>query len=148
MFMTYRHAELLPGGIFGDPQVQHWQFVEQEIHYPWFYVELVRDYGDEKIGSMLMIPTVPVLQRVLEELDDRSWLAQAFLVSPGHLRGEKHWLMEPLTEVSVAEDEEDNQPGYVYRVGGGASYSTHPASGRGNLRTTEVIFSAGRHLRT
>ena len=53
MFMTYRHAELLPGGILGDPRVQHWQFVEQDIHCPWFYVELVRDYGDEQVGSML-----------------------------------------------------------------------------------------------
>jgi len=46
-----------------------------------------------------MIPTVPVLQQVLGELGDRLWLSQAFLVSPGHLRGEKNWLMEPLTEV-------------------------------------------------
>ncbi|PKM23667.1 MAG: hypothetical protein CVV09_17845 [Gammaproteobacteria bacterium HGW-Gammaproteobacteria-13] len=147
MFMTYRHAELLPGIIFGDQRVQHWQFVEQEIHYPWFYVELVRDYGDEKMSSMLMIPTVPMLQQVLKELNDCSWLAQAFLVSPGHLRGAKNWLMEPLAEVSIAEDEKSNQPGYVYRVISGASYSAHPESGRGTLRTTEVIFSAGLHLR-
>lgn len=147
MFMTYKHAELLPGDVLGDPRVQHWQFVEQEIHCPWFYVELVRDYGDEKVGSMLMLPTVPALQQVLEELGDRLWLAQAFLVSPGHLRGEKNWLMEPLAEVSVAEDDEYNQPGYVYRVEGGGSYSTHPACGRVSLRTTEVIFFAGRHLR-
>lgn len=148
MFMTYRHAELLPGGILGDPRVQHWQFVEQDIHCPWFYVELVRDYGDEQVGSMLMIPTVPVLQQVLGELGDRLWLSQAFLVSPGHLRGEKNWLMEPLTEVCIAEDDENNHPGYVYRVEGGSSYSTHPACGRAKLRATEVVFSAGRHLQT
>ncbi len=59
MFKTYRHAELSPAGIFGDPFTRHWQFIELELHHPWFYVELVRDHGDDIVGSMLMIPTVP-----------------------------------------------------------------------------------------
>ncbi|WP_312913800.1 hypothetical protein [Stutzerimonas nitrititolerans] len=148
MFATYKHAELLREVAFGDSQVQHWKFVELEMHLPWFYVELVRDYGDEVMSSMLMIPTVPVLQQVIDELDDRSWLAQAFLVSPGYLRGEEHWRMEPLAEVSVAEDEDGNPSDYVYTVAGGSSYSTQFASDWGKPKTTQVIFLAGRHIRT
>ena len=87
MFKTYSHAELSPAGIFGEPASRHWKFIELELHHPWFYVELVRDYGDDIVGSMLMIPTVPILQQMLSELDDRSWLAQAHLMSPGHMRG-------------------------------------------------------------
>ncbi|MCF1252539.1 hypothetical protein LH705_23810 [Pseudomonas putida] len=63
MFKTYRHAELSPAAIFGEPYTRHWKFIELELHHPWFYVELVRDHGDDIVGSMLMIPTVPILQQ-------------------------------------------------------------------------------------
>lgn len=148
MFTTYKHAEeRCLGEILGDPRVQHWQFVEQEMHWPWFYVELVRDHGNDQDSRMLLIPAVPIFQRIIEELDDRSWFARAYAVSPGYLTGSKHWLMEPLLEVSVAHDEKYNHPGYVYTVEGGRSYTAHPAGKHANLRTTQVIFSAGKHLR-
>ena len=46
-----------------------------------------------------MIPTVPALQQMLLELDERSWFSQAHLMSPGYLRGGGNWMMEPLVEV-------------------------------------------------
>lgn len=146
MFMTYRHAELPLGKLFGDTRVQHWQFVEQDVHWPWFYIEFIREEGDDRMSSMLMIPSVPALQRLLEEQDDRSWLGQALLVTPAHLNGSQHWMMEPLVEVSVAIDEKDNHLGYVYKVEGGRSYSTHPCSKEAELRTSHVVFSASNHL--
>ncbi|MFP3679486.1 hypothetical protein SB725_20510 [Pseudomonas sp. SIMBA_041] len=148
MFKTYSHAELLPMSVFADAGVQHWQFVEHEMRYPWFYMELVRDHGDDIVGSMLMIPTVPILQQMLLELDDRSWFAQAYLISPGYLRGEKSWVMEPLIEVSIAEDDAYNLEDYIFRVEGGACYSIQHEKRCGNLKITKTIFSAERHLRT
>lgn len=148
MFKTRSHAELLSADVFGEARVQHWQFVELDMHYPWFYVELVRDYGDDIVGSMLLIPTVPILRQMLLELDDHSWFAQAYLMSPGYLRGGKTWVMEPLIEVSVAEDDANKQEGYVYKVEGGACYSVHHGPACGDLKTIEIIFSAKQHLRT
>lgn len=147
MFKTYSHAELGTAAVFGEAGARHWQFVELEMHYPWFYIELVRDYGDDIVGSMLMIPTVPILQQILLELDERSWLTQAHLMSPGYLRGGNTWVMEPLIEVSVAEDYAGTIEGYVYRVEGGACYSFQHAADHNNLKVTEVIFSAQRDLR-
>ncbi|SIR22101.1 hypothetical protein SAMN05216509_1121 [Pseudomonas sp. B10] len=117
------------------------------MHFPWFYMELVRDYGDDIVGSMLMVPTVPILQRMLLELDDHSWFSQAYLISPGYLRGEKSWVMEPLVEVSLAEGDANNLAGYIYKVEGGACYSIQHESTGGGLKTAEIIFSAERHLR-
>ena len=110
-------------------------------------MELVRDYGDDIVGSMLMIPTVPILQQMLSELDDRSWLAQAHLMSPGHMRGGNDWVMEPLQEVSIAEDASGTEEGYIYKVVGGACYSIHHSTQRDNLKVTEIIFLAERDLR-
>ncbi len=146
MFMTYRHAELPLGTLFGDTRVQHWQFVEQDVHWPWFYIEFIREVGDDRISSMLMIPSVPALQRLLDEQDDCSWLAQALLVTPAHLNGSQRWMMEPVEEVNVALDE-DSQLGYVFKVEGGHCYSTHPSAQRNILRTSHTIFSADKHLR-
>lgn len=147
MFKTYRHAELSPAAIFGEPYTRHWQFIELELHHPWFYVELVRDHGDDIVGSMLMIPTVPILQQMISELDDHSWFAQAHLMSPGHMRGGDSWVMEPLIEVSVAENGLGALEAYLYKVEGGACYSTHHSPQIDNLKITEIIFSAERDLR-
>ncbi|MHA7117072.1 hypothetical protein ACX0KM_23465 [Pseudomonas promysalinigenes] len=147
MFKTYRHAELSSADIFGEPSSRRWKFIELELHYPWFYVELVRDYGDDIVGSMLMIPTVPILKQMLSELDDCSWIAQAHLMSPGNMRGGKDWVMEPLQEVSIAEDASGTEEGYIYKVVGGACYSIHHSPHRENLKVTEIIFSADRDLR-
>lgn len=86
MFKTGRHAELCSAVIFGKPSTCHWQLVELELHHSWFYVELVMDHGDDIVGRMLMIPTVPILQQILSELSERSWLARAHLMSLGHIR--------------------------------------------------------------
>ncbi|MQT76172.1 hypothetical protein [Pseudomonas helleri] len=147
MFKTYSHAEVGPAAIFGEAGAHRWQFVELEVVYPWFYVELVRDYGDDIVGSMLMIPTVPALQQMLLELDERSWFSQAHLMSPGYLRGGGNWMMEPLVEVDVAENDSGTIKGYVYRVEGGACYSIEHPAGCSNLKVTDIIFSAARDLR-
>lgn len=147
MFKTYSHAELGPAAVFADAGARRWQFVELDMHHPWFYIELVRDYGDDIVGSMLMIPTVPILQQMLLELDEYSWFAEAHLISPGYLRGGGNWVMEPLIEVSVAEDDTGTIQGYVYRVEGGACYSIQQAEDHDNLKITEVVFSAERDLR-
>ncbi|GLH45893.1 hypothetical protein RS3R6_30720 [Pseudomonas atacamensis] len=147
MFKTYRHAELSPAGIFGEPGSHHWKFIELELHHPWFYVELVRDYGDDIVGSMLMIPTVPILKQILSELDDRSWFAQAHLMFPGHMRGGNDWVMEPLQEVSIAEDFSGTEEGYIYKVVSGACYSIHHSPQQENLKVKEIIFLAERDLR-
>nr|WP_256666524.1 hypothetical protein [Pseudomonas sp. FSL R10-2964] len=108
---------------------------------------MVRDYGDDIVGSMLMVPTVPILQQMLSELDERSWFGQAHLMSPGHLRGGDNWKMEPLIEVGVAQDNKGEVEGYLFKVAGGVSYSTHHSRDHSNLKVTEIIFSADRDLR-
>lgn len=148
MFKTYSHAELGPSSLFGGASARHWQFVELEVNHPWFYVELVQDYGDDIVGSMLMIPTVPIFQQMLLELNERAWFAQAHLMCPGYLRGGVGWLMEPLIEVSVVKDDTGSVEGYVYRVEGGTCYSIHHAAADYEFELTEIIFSAERDLCT
>lgn len=147
MFKTYSHAELGSAAVFDEAGTHHWQFVELEVQHPWFYFELVRDYGDDIVGSMLMIPTVPILQQMLLELDERSWFAQAHLMSPSYLTGKPGWVMEALVEVSLVHDDLGMIDGCIYRVEGGGCYSIQYVDASSNLTNTELIFSAERDLR-
>ena len=56
-------------------------------------------------------------------------------------------MMEPLIEVSVAEDSSEALKAYLYKVEGGACYSTHHSPQIDSLKVTEVIFLAERDLR-
>ncbi|MEK2612335.1 hypothetical protein WLF18_24930, partial [Pseudomonas shirazensis] len=69
------------------------------------------------------------------------------LVIPGHMRGAIDWVMEPLKEVSIAEDASTAMEGYMYEVARGARYSIHHEHPYDNLSVTEIIFSAERDLR-
>lgn len=68
MFKTYSHAELSPAALFGELGTRRWQFIELELHYPWFYVELVRDYGDDIVGSMLRSPRYRFFSKCCQSL--------------------------------------------------------------------------------
>lgn len=146
MFMTYRHTEMP----FGDTNSQHWRFVEQEVIWPWFYLELVRKHRNDALSSMLLIPSVPDLQHILLEVEQeaRMWLTQAQIVTPSHINGTDRWLMEPLLEVCVALDEKNNQTGHVYKVAGNRTYQAHTNTEISEPRISHIIFSAAQHLRS
>lgn len=55
--------------------------------------------------------------------------------------------MEPLEEVSIAEDASGTIEGYIYKVASGACYSTNHSPLRDKLKVREIIFSAERDLR-
>lgn len=65
MFKTNRNAELLPGLSSGPDGVQFWSFVEQEVAWPWFYLQMVEDDGRDAFQSMLMVPTLPLLEQIV-----------------------------------------------------------------------------------
>ncbi|GGM29798.1 hypothetical protein ACFQDN_20835 [Pseudomonas asuensis] len=145
MFKTNRNAELLPG-LSNDPAgVQFWSFVEQEIAWPWFYLQLVEVDGQEIFRSMLMVPTIPLLEQIVAVKTDNAWIEQALLVSPSSLNKTGRWMMEPLVEVCSIRNEQDRELGYVYRVEGPKTYSTLDFLVNEPLKTC-TIFSAELHL--
>lgn len=148
MFATYKQAEIPLGTYFGDENTQHWQYVEQTLHCPWFYVKLARQNGEEVMISMLLIPSTPAFEQLLGEQGNDIWLKDVQLVTPGYMNGSDCWEMERLLEISeVVEDREDSCS-YRYRLEGERLYSESRQLGRSSLRTTRIIFSAAKHLRS
>ncbi len=146
MFKTNRNAELLPG-LSNDPNgVQFWSFVEQEVAWPWFYLQIVEDDGQEAFRSMLMVPSTPLFEQIMAAKTDHAWLEQAQLVTPAHMNKTGRWIMEPLLEVSAIRNEQGQMLGYLYHVEGGRTYSTSADQHLDEQRSTHTIFSAELHL--
>ncbi|MDH0155028.1 MULTISPECIES: hypothetical protein [Stutzerimonas] len=146
MFKTNRNAELLPGLSNGPDGVQFWSFVEQEVAWPWFYLQMVEDDGKEAFRSMLMVPTLPLLEQIVEAKSDHAWIEQAQLVTPAHINKTGRWMMEPLLEVSVIRNEQGQELGYEYVVEGNRTYSISADRLPDGQLNTHTIFSAALHL--
>lgn len=146
MFKTNRNAELLPGLSNGPNGVQFWSFVEQEVAWPWFYLQVVEDDGKEAFRSMIMVPSTPLLEQIMAAKTDHAWLEQAQLVTPHHMNRMGRWMMEPLLEVSSIRNAQGQELGYLYRVEGGRTYSTSAELHLDGQLSTHTIFSAALHL--
>lgn len=148
MFTTYRNSEIHLDLAEEHPATQLWTYVEQEINALWFYLQIVRRHGREAYQSMLMLHHAHDLKKIIDDQSTLAWVEQVQLVTPGYINGQPRWLMEPLDEVCVVRDGPNGDPGYLYKVANGASYSTHHRQNREVLVVTDVIFSAERHLRS
>ncbi|HGJ7737430.1 TPA: hypothetical protein ACJXY4_005388 [Pseudomonas aeruginosa] len=146
MFKTNRNAELLPGLSNGPDGVQFWSFVEQEVAWPWFYLQMVEDDGKEAFQSMLMVPTLPLLEQIVGAKSDRAWIEQAQLVTPAHINKAGRWMMEPLLEVSAIRNEQGQELGYECVVEGGRTYSISADQLPDGQLNNHTIFSAALHL--
>lgn len=147
MFKTNRKSELFPGLSNGPDGVQFWSFVEQDMAWPWFYLQLVEDDGGELFRSMLMVPTPVLLEQVVAAKSDHAWIEQAQLVTPSHINDTGRWTMEPLLEVSLILDEQGLEVGYRYRVAGGQAYSVSVDPFPDGQLKTHTIFSAALHIK-
>lgn len=148
MFVTYKQTEISLGIYMGDENTQHWQYVEQTLHCPWFYVKLARQYGEEIMMSMLLIPSTPAFEQLLGEQGNDIWLNDVQLVTPGHMNGSDCWEMGRLLEISEVVDGRDDSCMYVYRLEGERFYSEARQLSQSSLRPSRVIFSAAKHLRS
>ncbi|MCJ0976000.1 hypothetical protein KXR63_15285 [Stutzerimonas chloritidismutans] len=146
MFTTYRSAEIHLDTAEGTT-TQLWSYVEQEISWPWFYLQIVRRHGRQAYRSMLMVNHAHDLKKIIDDQSNLAWAEEVQLVTPAHVNGHSRWLMEPLKEVCVVRDGPSGDPGYLYKVANGVSYSMHHRRNLEALIVTDVIFSAEMHLR-
>ncbi|CAI8986504.1 hypothetical protein EMIT0215P_90119 [Pseudomonas serboccidentalis] len=65
MFITRKPAEIFLSAYLGDDSTQYWQYVEQTTHCPWFYVRVGRQQGGEALTSMVMLPSISALEKLL-----------------------------------------------------------------------------------
>ena len=147
MFITHKPAEIFLSAYLGDDSIQYWQYVEQTTHCPWFYVKVGRQQGTETLNSMVLIPSISVLEQLLNEQGENIWLLDVQLVSPAYLNGSEGWKMERLLEVCETVDDISEEAAYVYSLEGGHIYTEALGSCRSDLQSPRIIFSATQATR-
>lgn len=144
MFKTTEHHELM-GGPRGPDGIQFWSVVEHDIFWPWYYVQVVQDFGTELLRTMLMLSTTSELSGVALARTKTVWLEAAYIGTPGDINGTGAWRLEPLLEVLIYRDEDGAPVGVAHRTVQGKTYAL--GESLNNLRTSpERVFDATLHL--
>ncbi|HGM8359615.1 hypothetical protein N0752_23340 [Pseudomonas aeruginosa] len=146
MFVTNPSFELLRGILRGSLGDQQWVTVEQDIMWPWFYLQVVSDDVDDTVRNMRLVSSVQEFEDFLQSLSKSLWIEQVQVVTPHALNGAGRWLMEPLLEVSTLVDEKGVEVGHRFEVEGGRFYSTVSAARAEHCSKSTLIFSAAAHL--
>ncbi|VVM54297.1 hypothetical protein [Pseudomonas fluorescens] len=142
MFITHKPAEIFLGAYLGEDIIQYWQYVEQTTHCPWFYVNVGRQQGTQKLNSMVLIPSISALEQLVNEQGADIWLLDVQLVSPAYLNGSEGWKMERLLEVRETVDDISEEAAYVYSLEGGHIYTEAFGASTSDLQNARIIFSA------
>ncbi len=145
MFITYRHTEVRLDLQFEYSPAQLWTAVEQDFQWPWFYVQIARQDKREVIVSTLLLQHLHDLESVIKSQSKRAWVEQVQIVTPAHLNGQARWLMEPLEEVRLVQDNTGNK-GLLFKVENDVRYSLHPQRNLEDLALIKVLFSAESDL--
>lgn len=149
MFTTYRSSEIqlpdLSNPQYGDTQI--WPYVEQELMYPWFYLNVLRIGSAESDTCMLLIPHARDVASLVRRETSRMRVEQVQIVTPAHVNGTDRWLMEPVNKISVLESPSLGGPCEAYEVHGGNCYSPSGFGVLENATLIEVIFDAATDLK-
>lgn len=146
MFTTHRDAELHLEPNPDHAGTQLWSYVEQEILWPWLYLQVARSVNETIYRSVIMFHHAHDLKRILDQQSYSGWVEQVQLVSPPHINGGKLRLMEPLEEIRVVA-KTDSSESFYYRVTNGMCYSNELNHNiHGPVVVDEILFSAKNHL--
>lgn len=121
MFATHDHARIAMPGLPPAVGRQHWSKIEVPLFVPFLMVTYRAKPG---VDDDCQVANTELLASV-EDLITAACLASrqgaeidaVCLICPAHLSGEKYWGMYPLSEISVAfEQEAPAQVAYIYQT--------------------------------
>ncbi|MEA9990458.1 hypothetical protein QN404_16335 [Pseudomonas sp. RTS1] len=106
MFRTHDADMLGLPGMFGEGQYQ-WHQVSKVLRNHWYHVTVHAMYEDRISEAVLMIDSEPRLQQLLIAQDAETIITEVQVVTPAHMNGKGGWRMEPLTKVTLGEDQNE-----------------------------------------
>jgi hypothetical protein len=104
MFRTSESDMAGVPGMFGEG-LTHWHTVSRVLRMHWYYVTVQHVLEDRQVEYELMINDERQLEAVLNSQDSTMVVIGAQVVIPAYMNGGGIPSMEPLTRVSVGEDE-------------------------------------------
>jgi hypothetical protein len=122
VFKTTEQSALFPSPK-GPDGIQFWAHIEHEILWPWYYLQVVQDFGSEVMRTMVMVSTPSELAGVVSARTTTVWLEAAYIATPGDTNGTGAWMLEPLLETVMYRDEQGAPVGVTHQVASGEVYT-------------------------
>lgn len=144
MFKTTEQSAVFPAPR-GPDGVQFWTHVEHEVVWPWYYLQVVQDFGREEMRTMLMLSTAAELADAVLARTELVWLEAAYIATPAGVNGSGGWKLEPLLEVVMFRNEKDFPAGVSHLIDGGQVYSIGEPDYH-HCAHSEKVFDASIHL--
>lgn len=144
MFKTTKQSAVFPAPR-GPDGVQFWSHVEHEVLWPWYYLQVVQDFGSEEMRTMLMLPTPAELADAVLARTELVWFEAAYIATPDGVNGSGGWKLEPLLEVVKFRNEKDFPSGVSHLVDSGQVYSIGEPGSPHSVHSQKV-FDASIHL--
>ena len=144
MFKTTQHSAVFPAPRGADG-VQFWTHVEHDVLWPWYYLQVVQDFGSEEMRTMLMLPTAANLADAVLARTELVWLEAAYIATPDGFNESGGWKLEPLLEVVMFRNDKDFPSGVSHLVDSGKVYAMGEP-GSPHCAHSEKVFDAGIHL--
>lgn len=144
VFKTTEQSAVFPAPR-GTDGVQFWTHVEHEVLWPWYYLQVVQDFGSEEMRTMLMLPTAAELADAVLARTEFVWLEAAYIATPDGYNESGGWKLEPLLEVVMFRSEKGFPSCVTHLVDSGKMYSIGEP-GSSHCAHFEKIFDAGIHL--
>lgn len=134
MFRTQNRDMAGLPGMFGEG-LSHWHLISRVLrsHYYHVIVEAKRD--DRSTEVLFLADSEPQLQQLLVAQDPDMKIVDVQVSTPGWMNGSNKWVTEPLTQVTVGQDQTGCEV-YLLAVEDGSSYhSSHEPDFRSDLLT-------------
>jgi hypothetical protein len=144
VFKTTEQSALFPSPT-GPDGIQFWAHIEHEILWPWYYLQVVQDFGSELMRTMVMVSTPSELAGVVSARTATVWLEAAYIATPGDINGTDAWKLEPLLQAVMYRDEQGALAGVTYTVVSTKVYAVGEPSDERDM-STETIFDSTIHL--
>ncbi|MCK1791760.1 hypothetical protein [Pseudomonas violetae] len=144
MFRTYESDMAGVPGMFGKG-LAHWHTVSRVLRMHWYYVTVQHELEGRQVEYELMINDEHQLEAVLNSKDPTMVVIGAQVVIPAYMNGGGIPSMEPLTRVSVGEDELECVVCIIEVEGGAVYHDSHRKDfNRALVSNLREIFHSSR----
>ncbi|MBJ7370643.1 MAG: hypothetical protein JHD19_04235 [Pseudomonas sp.] len=144
MFRTQDCDLLGVPGMFGAG-LAHWHTVSRVLRMHWYYVTVQHELEGRQVEYELMINDEHQLEAVLNSKDPKMVVIGAQVVTPAYMNGRGVPSMEPLTRVSVGEDELECVVCIIEVVSGAVYHDSHRQDfDRALVSNLKEIFHSSR----
>lgn len=142
MFKTHESSRHDLQAVFG-PGHHHWRLIERDIATPWLHATRTIIESNVEYAQVIMPSDLQTFLSITSAKNSGERLSEPQLMSPPWMNKAGRWLLEPISQIEIAETS-DNGLVHIYRMEGGGIYYDPPQTQTelAKLSNTRIVYRA------